>query len=571
VLAGQFTSNPARVPVMIQKGNGRLSNVDIFFVVPRPPRLEGVEPSVIEVGTEDFEIRVFGDSFKPNAKLVVNNQVLELTSQREGRLVAMVPAAFRSAPGILTVRVEQDGIQSTNETIQVSPTDDPFIFSITPALIRQGDNRETIEIIGANFGNNVKVFLDGEEVGVKESFRRRLTIVIKSDLLATTGNHTLVVVDENDVVSNTFTFSVVPDVEVTTLVGAGRDGFNQGVDCVSAEDARLRRPRRLALGPDGLIYVTDQQNHAIRTINPDTGEVCLIAGTGISGYSDSGNSRGFDPSFSFPNGLAVASNGDIYVTENGNNVIRRIVRGPDGSVTVETFAGQNQEITGRDRQDKLNSTRVGMAGFRDGPSDQAAFRRPDDILIAPDGSIYFVDANNHSIRRIRNEGGQVIVESIAGNGVPGYADGNGPNVRFNTPTGLALSDDGRFLFVADTNNNRIRRIDLLTGAVETVAGSGRGNSSDGPVGEAGFSQPIGIAIDIDGTIYVSEVSGNTIRRIDTSGNVTTVAGISKAKFRDGVGLRATFANPRGLLLDRARGILYVADTENFRVREIQLR
>jgi sugar lactone lactonase YvrE len=107
--------------------------------------------------------------------------------------------------------------------------------------------------------------------------------------------------------------------------------------------------------------------------------------------------------------------------------------------------------------------------------------------------------------------------------------------------------------------------------VETVAGSGQGGSLDGPVGEATFEQPIGLAIDFDGTIYVSEVSGNRVRRIDTSGHVTTLAGISKAKFRDGVGLRATFANPRGLLIDRQRGILYVADTENFRVRKIQLR
>jgi sugar lactone lactonase YvrE len=360
-------------------------------------------------------------------------------------------------------------------------------------------------------------------------------------------------------------------VDVTTLVGASRDGFNEGVACVSADDARLRRPRRLALGPDGLIYVTDQQNHAIRTINPETGEVCLVAGTGVSGYSDSGNSRGFEPSFSFPNGLAVRSDGVIDVTENGNNVVRRITRGPGGSVTVETFAGDSDEISSRDRQNRLNSTRVGIAGFRNGTAEQSAFRRPDDILIAPDGAIYLADANNHAIRRIREVGGQVTVETVAGNGVPGYADGIAQNARFFSPTALALSDDGRFLFVADTNNGRVRRIDLLSGVVGTVAGSGRGGSNDGPVGEATFEQPIGLAIDFDGTLYVSEVSGNRVRRIDTSGHVTTLAGISKAKFRDGVGLRATFANPRGLLIDRQRGILYVADTENFRVRKIQLR
>lgn len=571
VLPAQFLEMAARVPVMLQNRNGRLSNVDIFFVVPSPPSLEGVEPSTIEVGTEDFDIRVFGSGFKPDAKLVVNGQVLELTKLREGRLEATVPASFRATPGQLTVRVEQEGLQTVDETITISPTEDPFIFSISPALIRQGDNRETIDILGANFGNNVKVLLDGEEVNVRNSFQRRLTIVVKSELLAAPGSHTLQIEDEEGVVSNVFTFSIIPDVDVTTLVGASRDGFNEGVACVSADDARLRRPRRLALGPDGLIYVTDQQNHAIRTINPETGEVCLVAGTGVSGYSDSGNSRGFEPSFSFPNGLAVRSDGVIFVTENGNNVVRRITRGPGGSVTVETFAGDSDEISSRDRQNRLNSTRVGIAGFRNGTAEQSAFRRPDDILIAPDGAIYLADANNHAIRRIREVGGQVTVETVAGNGVPGYADGIAQNARFFSPTALALSDDGRFLFVADTNNGRVRRIDLLSGVVGTVAGSGRGGSNDGPVGEATFEQPIGLAIDFDGTLYVSEVSGNRVRRIDTSGHVTTLAGISKAKFRDGVGLRATFANPRGLLIDRQRGILYVADTENFRVRKIQLR
>ncbi|HWP44450.1 MAG TPA: hypothetical protein VNO14_14490, partial [Blastocatellia bacterium] len=456
VIASEFLNNVARIPVMVRRGNGRLSNVDIFFVVARPPLLHAVNPDVIEVGTEDFEIRAVGENFKPDSKLVVNNQVLELTRMREGRLDAVVPAALRAQPGLISVRVEQDGIQTINRTIQVTPTDDPFIFSITPALIRQGDNREKIELVGANFGNDVKVFLDGQEVKVRDSTRRRLSIVIKGDLLATPGMHTLQVRDSNGIDSNLFTFEVVPDVDVATLAGTSRDGFNP--DCVSADVALLRRPRRLAMGPDGLIYVTDQQNHAIRTINPDTGEVCLIAGTGISGYSDSGNSRGFDPSFSFPNGLAVASDGTIYVTENGNNVIRRITRGAGGSVTVETFAGASQEIPNRDRQDKLNSTRLGLSGFRNGEASQAAFRRPDDILIAPDGSLYVVDANNHSIRRIRQSGGQVTVETIAGNGVPGYADGTGEHVRFNTPTAIALSDDGRFLFVADTNNGRIRRI-----------------------------------------------------------------------------------------------------------------
>jgi sugar lactone lactonase YvrE len=572
VFPERFLDDPARIPIMVQNKNGRLSNVDIFFVVPRPVTLDSIDPSSIEVGTEDFELSIFAQGLKPDAKVLVNDVEVEVIRRKDERIDTKVPGSLRSTPGRLIVRVEQDGIQSIDEVLSVTPSEDPFIFTISPASIRQGDSRETIDIVGANFGDQDKVLLDGQEVSTRTSTRRRFTIVVKSELLATPGTHTIQVRDQDGAVSNVVSFVVTPDVTVSTLSGASRDGFNPESQCVSAEEAKFRRPRRLALGPDGLLYVTDQQNHAIRTINPATGEVCLVAGTGKSGYNDTGNARGFEPTFSFPNGVAVDTAGRIYVSENGNNVIRRITRGTSGATAVTTFAGASSEVTNRDRQDRLNSTRVGIQGFRNGPALEARFRLPDDMTIAPDGTIYVADANNHSIRRIRQDGGQTVVETIAGNGVPGFADGISGNARFNVPTAVALSLDGAALLVADTNNDRVRSIDLATGRVRTIAGKGQGGGADGPVGEAEFSQPIGLAVDSDGSVYVSEVSGDRVRRIDTSGNVTTLAGDNNTnKFRDGAGLRATFDSPRGIAIDRQRGILYVADTENFRVRKIQLR
>jgi sugar lactone lactonase YvrE len=273
--------------------------------------------------------------------------------------------------------------------------------------------------------------------------------------------------------------------------------------------------------------------------------------------------------FSFPNGLAFDSNGNILVTENGNNVIRRIVRN-GAQVTVNTFAGRFEEVSGRDRQDRLNSTRVGRVAFRDGAAIGAGFRLPDDIIVAPDGTIYVADAENHAIRRIRQVNGLFVVDTLAGNGVPGFVDGIAENARFRTPTAIALSLDGSFLFVADTNNNRIRKVDIQTGQVTTAAGSGDGGSFDGPAAEATFFQPIGLAVDSDGTLYISEVTGTRIRRLDPAGNVTLVAGDNRVRFRDGPGILARFNSPRGLAIDRARRILYVADTEHFRIRTITL-
>jgi sugar lactone lactonase YvrE len=567
----RFTSNPARIPILVRNSTTEFSNVEIFFIVPRRARLESVEPESIEVGTEEFEITVRGN-FKPGAAIVVNGERLETTEVREGRLEATVPGSFRSQPGILVVRVEQDGIQSIDQTIAVTPSSDPFVFAISPSRIRIGDRRPTIDIAGANFNDSSKVFIDGQEARITGSNRRNITVRVPESLLDNLGSHTIQVQGSDSALSNTASFSVVSDVTVSTLAGA-REGFNDPEEsrCVPGDDALFRRPRRLSFGPDGLLYVADQQNHALRTIDTATGEVCTLAGTGEAGYNDSGNPRGFEPSFAFPNGVAVDATGTVYVTENGNNVVRRIITGAGGAVTVDTFAGARAEINSRERQNRLNSTRDGLEGFRDGPATSAAFRLPDEIVVAQDGIIYLADPLNHSIRRITQSSGQVVVETIAGNGVPGFADGIAVNARFNTPTSIVLSDDGRFLFVADTANERIRQIDLLTMRVSTFAGSGDTGDEDGTGSAATFRQPIGLALDSGGVLYVSEFRGNRIRVIDVEGNVNTLAGDDSQRFREGSGLRATFSNPRGLAIDRARGILYVADYENSRVRAIALR
>jgi sugar lactone lactonase YvrE len=565
VIPESFLNEPASVPVTLRNNNGGFSNTVVFTIVPKPAILDSLNPDSIEVGNEDFLLRAFGE-FKDSAVIVVNGQPLETRLRESGRLEATIPAALRAAPGQLIVRIEQDGVQSQDLVIRVTPTVGPFIFTVAPTRLRQGESRTTIEIVGANFDNQTEVLIDGQEARVRDgSTRRRLLVVVTSDLLATPGTHTVQVRDRDGNLAAPVMFEVVPDVAVSTLAGDNRDGFNDASACVSADDALFRRPRRIAVGADGLLYITDQQNHAIRTVDPDTGQVCTIAGTGLDGYHDSGNPAGEPPTFSFPNGIAVAANGTILVTENGNSVVRSIARSGNG-VTVDTFAGSFDTINDPDRQRRINSTRRGLDGFDNGPLLDSSFRQPDEIIIASDGTIYLADALNNSIRRIRNG----IVDTVAGNGVPGFADGDAAKARFNTPTSIALSLDENFLFVADTNNHRIRIINLSSGIVETYAGNGARAVVDGPPGEASFDQPIGLAVDTDGRVYVSEVGGNVIRSIDTSGNVSTLAGGGSSKFRDGPGVEAKFDNPRGIAIDRQRRILYVADYENFRIRSIQL-
>jgi sugar lactone lactonase YvrE len=559
-----FVNDPASIPITLRDKNGNYSNTEIFFVVPQPAVLEGIDPDAVDVGSEDFLLKVFG-TFKANATILVNDIALP-TKQRssDGRLEATVPASLLTEPAQLFVRVQQDGIQSADTILSVTPSEAPFIFVIAPTLIRQGEGRTTIDIIGANFDGQTTAKVDGTDAKVKTQTRRRLTVVIPSDLTDSVGLHTVQVFDKDGVPTEIVSFTVVADVTVNTVAGDNRDGFNEG--CVGPADALFRRPRRLALGADGLLYITDNQNHAVRSLNPATGQVCTVAGTGLEGYNDSGNERDFPPTFSFPNGLALDSSGTIYVTENGNGVVRRILRSGSG-ITVSTFAGLFSEITDRARQKRLNSTRLGQDSYRDSTLLESGFRLPDDILIAPDGSMYIADAGNNAIRRINPDGS---VETIAGNGVPGFADGIAQNARFNTPTALALSADGGFLFVADTSNHRVRRIDLAMRVVSTFVGNGFAGSDDGPAHVATLTQPIGLAFDSDGTLYVSEVGANSVRRIDPTGNISAFAGGGSSKFRDGTGVDAKFHSPRGLAIDAQRRILYVADTENFRIRSIAL-
>lgn len=562
-----LVNDPASIPITLVDKNGNLSNTELFFVVPIPAEIQEVSPDTLEVGTEDVAFIVKG-VFKPGAKIVVNDMELPTTVGKNQRLEATLPGSLRSQPTQLVFRVEQEGIQSLDAIVPVTPTMEPFIFHLAPIRIRQGENKASIEVLGANFGKQVTALIDGQDAVIRQSTKTSLTLRLEPDIAV--GTHTVQVKDEEGNTTATMAFDVVPDVTVATFAGTDKVGFDLG--CVSRDEARFRRPRRMAFGPDGLLYITDQQNHAVRTVDINTGETCTVAGTGEEGYNDSGNAAGKPPTFSFPNGIAVDSNGTIYISENGNNVVRRITR-TEGGVTVDTVAGMFNEVTDEDKQDRLNSTRQGIASYRDAGLFDSAFRLPDEMIVAPDGSIYVADAGNSVIRRISQTGGQPVVESIAGNGVPGFADGVADKARFNTPTALALSLDGNFLFVADTNNNRIRKVDLVNRRVSTLAGgAGIGSTVDGPGGRAVILQPIGIALDSDGVLYVTELGVSDIRRIDPAGNVTTVAGGGgNPKLRDGLGVDARFNKPRGLAIDRQNGVLYIADYENFAIRSIALR
>ncbi|KAF1712700.1 gluconolaconase [Pseudoxanthomonas kalamensis DSM 18571] len=204
----------------------------------------------------------------------------------------------------------------------------------------------------------------------------------------------------------------------------------------------------------------------------------------------------------------------------------------------------------------------GVGGWRDGAALQARFDDPWGLALAADGSLYVADAgDNNRIRRIAVDGN---VTTLAGGG-EGFVDGSGAAARFNTPSGLALDAAGN-LYVADTGNHAIRKVspdDIVT----TLAGDGQPGERDGIGAQARFNGPMGVAVDAVGNVYVADTYNDRIRRIDAQGRVSTMAGGGGPGQWDGIGAEARFDTPTALTLD-ADGNLWVADTGNSTLRRI---
>jgi sugar lactone lactonase YvrE len=185
---------------------------------------------------------------------------------------------------------------------------------------------------------------------------------------------------------------------------------------------------------------------------------------------------------------------------------------------------------------------------------------PFGVALSSDGAIYISDAGESNRIRKLTPAGELV--NLAG-GAEGYADGT-PGA-FNSPSGLATDSDGN-LYVADTGNNRIRKV-TPEGVVSTIAGSGPAGYADGPAASAQFDGPIGVAVDRDGNIYVADTYNDRIRKISTSGQVTTVAGAGRPGYADGEGANAVFDTPCAVVVS-PDGTLFVADTGNNQLRKI---
>jgi streptogramin lyase len=365
-----------------------------------------------------------------------------------------------------------------------------------------------------------------------------------NDSTARFFNPTGVAVDNNGNVyvadtDNDTIRKMTPGGVVTTLAGsAGNPGSADG----TGNAAQFYHPFGVAVDNNGNVYVADSGNSTIREISP-SGVVTTLAGS--AGNSGSADGTGSNAQFRYPAGVAVDANGNVYVADTFNYTIRKIT--PGGVVTTPVGS-------------------VGISGSADGTGSAAQFYNPFGVAVDNNGNVYVADSGNSTIREISPSG---VVTTLAGSaGNPGSADGTGSNAQFSFPESVAVDASGN-VYVADTDNDAIRQI-APGGVVTTLAGSvGSPGSADGTGNVAQFYNPVGVAVDNNGNVYVTDTGNNTIRMFSPGGVVTTLAGrAGSSGSADGV-KSVLFNMPAGVAVD-TNGNLYVADTYNETIRKITL-
>jgi sugar lactone lactonase YvrE len=331
---------------------------------------------------------------------------------------------------------------------------------------------------------------------------------------------------------------------ITTSAGTGSCcGSGDGA---SALLATFNQPRGLALSPSGNLYIADTGDNRVREVlSPSTpGIVTSVAGTGGSGYSGD-NGPALSATFRTIYDVFVDVTGNVFVTDSGNNNVRRV-------------NASNQSIT--------TVVGTGVAGYTgdNGPALAARLSRPYAGKVDLDGNLFIVDGNN-CVRRV--SGTSKVITTIAGNG-------NQENVPANTiamtlPISVASSPGGD-IYIADVQDCRVRKVNAGNGLISTFAGTGVTFSAGdgGPANLAGVPDPVGLAVAADGTVYVSQEFPSVIRSVDTLGNITRVAGSGTTAYGVGPALTTPIIIPFGICLSGSS--LYMTETDAFVVTRLDL-
>ena len=353
--------------------------------------------------------------------------------------------------------------------------------------------------------------------------------------------------------------NIVTTAIITTVVGDGNESYSG--DGGSSLSASLHGPAFVTVDEHGNLFVADQGNNVIRKVQPDGiygsfGIITTIAGNGSAGYSGDGGAA-TNASLSNPSGVAVDTQGNIFIVDQGNHRIRKV----DTNGIISTVAGTGNQIF-----------------FGDGgPATNANLNFPCAVAVKAYGNFLIADYGNNRIRQVDTNGIITTVAGGAGGFYGGYSGDGGAatNAQLKSPFGVTVDAHGN-LFIADQGNGVIRKVNT-NGIITTVAGNNRfGPSCNNCYAtNSNFYAPTGVAVDTDGNLFIADLGNHLIEKVDTNGILTTAAGkymgnsggFGTYSGDGGAATNATFNKPCGVALD-GYGNLFIADQYNNRIRAV---
>jgi sugar lactone lactonase YvrE len=348
---------------------------------------------------------------------------------------------------------------------------------------------------------------------------------------------------------------------ISTVAGNGTAGYSG--DGSAAVAAELYNPTGIAFDGGGNMFIADESNNVIRKVDASTQIITTIAGTGVAGYSGDGG-PGTTAELNQPAHVVFDRTVNLYITDSNNERIRKVDALTD---EITTVAGN------------------GTTGFSGdgGPATSAQFNFPDGVALDSNGNLYVGDAYNNRIREVTISTRDIT--TVAGDGTPGYAGDGGiaTNSELDFPSRPFIDSAGD-IYIADFQNNRVRKVDASNGIITTIAGDGvAGFAGDGGAATiAELNGPLSVALDPSGVLYIADVNNERIRAVNTTANSVTVMGVTiqpgqiktvvgnghAGYYGDGgSGTNAEVYFPTGLTIDSA-GNLYFADEHNNVVRKV---
>jgi hypothetical protein len=338
---------------------------------------------------------------------------------------------------------------------------------------------------------------------------------------------------------------------ISTVAGNHTAGYTG--DGAAATSGELHTPSRVAVDSAGNIYIADSANNTVRKVTASTGFISTLAGTGTAGFSGDGGTA-TSAKLSDPNGVSVDGAGNVYIADYSNNRVRKI--------TVST--GIIATVAGNGTQ--------GYSGDG-GQATSAELYTPGGATPDGAGNLYISDAQNNRVRKVSLATG--VITTVAGTGTGGYSGDGGlaTSAKLSAPVSVAFDSAGNF-YIADYENNVVRKVTIATGFITTVAGTGTGGYSGdgGPATSAKLFLPCGIALDSAGNLYIADSTNNRIRKVDSgTGYISTVAGTGTAGYtgNSGAATGAKLSVPNDVALAGA-GSLSIADSSNNVIRKVDI-